>query len=103
MYAVIKTGGKQYRVQPGDLLVVEKLEGDVGAAVSFDQVLMLGGDGGPEGRGGRHGGVRNDGQQGQGGEQTGSVGNFHFSRSLISALKTIRTFPSSVTCFWAWS
>lgn len=46
MYAVIKTGGKQYRVQPGDLLVVEKLEGDVGAAVSFDQVLMLGGDGG---------------------------------------------------------
>jgi large subunit ribosomal protein L21 len=46
MYAVIKTGGKQYRVQPGDLLVVEKLEGDVGASVSFDQVLMLGGEGG---------------------------------------------------------
>ena len=35
MYAVIKTGGKQYRVQPGDLLVVEKLDGDVGAAVSL--------------------------------------------------------------------
>ena len=32
MYAVIKTGGKQYRVQPGDLLVVEKLEGEPGAA-----------------------------------------------------------------------
>ena len=46
MYAVIKTGGKQYRVQPGDLLVVEKLDGDVGAQVSFDQVLMLGGEGG---------------------------------------------------------
>jgi large subunit ribosomal protein L21 len=46
MYAVIKTGGKQYRVQPGDLLVVEKLDGDVGAELSFDQVLMLGGDGG---------------------------------------------------------
>ena len=46
MYAVIKTGGKQYRVQPGDLLVVEKLDGDVGAKVSFDQVLMLGGEGG---------------------------------------------------------
>jgi large subunit ribosomal protein L21 len=46
MYAVIKTGGKQYRVQPGDLLVVEKLDGDVGADVSFDQVLMLGGEGG---------------------------------------------------------
>ncbi len=42
MYAVIKTGGKQYRVQPGDLLVVEKLEGDAGAEVVFDQVLMLG-------------------------------------------------------------
>lgn len=46
MYAVIKTGGKQYRVQPGDLMVVEKLDGDVGAELSFDQVLMLGGDGG---------------------------------------------------------
>jgi large subunit ribosomal protein L21 len=43
MYAVIKTGGKQYRVQPGDLLVVEKLEADIGASVAFDQVLMLGG------------------------------------------------------------
>ncbi len=44
MYAVIKTGGKQYRVQPGDLLVVEKLEaGEPGAEVSFDQVLMVGG------------------------------------------------------------
>jgi len=46
MYAVIKTGGKQYRVQPGDLLVVEKLDGDVGANVAFDQVLMLAGDAG---------------------------------------------------------
>ena len=46
MYAVIKTGGKQYRVQPGDVLVVEKLDGDVGAEVSFDQVLMVGGDSG---------------------------------------------------------
>jgi large subunit ribosomal protein L21 len=46
MYAVIKTGGKQYRVQPGDLLVVEKLEGDVGAEVAFDQVLMLGAEDG---------------------------------------------------------
>ena len=45
MYAVIKTGGKQYRVQPGDVLVVEKLEGDVGAEIAFDQVLMLGDDG----------------------------------------------------------
>lgn len=42
MYAVIKTGGKQYRVHPGDVLVVEKLDGEVGAAVKFDQVLMHG-------------------------------------------------------------
>jgi len=43
MYAVIKTGGKQYRVKAGDMLVVEKLDGDAGAKVAFDQVLMLGG------------------------------------------------------------
>ena len=42
MYAVIKTGGKQYRVQPGDLLVVEKLDGEPGAKVSFGDVLLLG-------------------------------------------------------------
>jgi large subunit ribosomal protein L21 len=45
MYAVIKTGGKQYRVQPGDLLVVEKLDGEPGANVAFGEVLMLGGEG----------------------------------------------------------
>lgn len=43
MYAVIKTGGKQYRVQAGDLLVVEKLDGQPGDSVSFGDVLMLGG------------------------------------------------------------
>jgi large subunit ribosomal protein L21 len=40
MYAVIESGGKQYRVQPGDIVQVEKLEGDVGAAVKFDHVLF---------------------------------------------------------------
>ena len=45
MYAVIKTGGKQYRVSAGDLLVVEKLDGAPGAEIAFDQVLLLG-DGG---------------------------------------------------------
>jgi large subunit ribosomal protein L21 len=44
MYAVIKTGGKQYRVQPGDVIVVEKLDGDAGSNVSLGEVLMLGGD-----------------------------------------------------------
>jgi len=41
MYAVIKTGGKQYRVSAGDKLKVEKLVGDVGSDVIIDQVLML--------------------------------------------------------------
>ena len=44
MYAVIKTGGKQYRVNEGDRLRVEKLEGAIGDFVSFPDVLMLGGD-----------------------------------------------------------
>lgn len=43
-YAVIKTGGKQYRVSEGDKIRVEKLPGDVGAEISFDEVLMVGGD-----------------------------------------------------------
>ena len=47
MYAVIQTGGKQYRVEPGKTVVVEKLAGDAGAQVVFDQVLLVSsGDGG---------------------------------------------------------
>ena len=42
MYAVIKTGGKQYRVKEGDVLRVEKLNADVGSEVNFDEVLMVG-------------------------------------------------------------
>ncbi len=41
-YAVIVTGGKQYRVMPGETLRVEKLEAEVGATVDFDQVLLVG-------------------------------------------------------------
>ena len=44
MYAVIRTGGKQYRVAQGDVLRIEKITGDVGADVKFSEVLMLGGD-----------------------------------------------------------
>lgn len=44
MYAVVKTGGKQYRVAPGEVIKVERLEGDVGATIALDQVLMIGGD-----------------------------------------------------------
>ena len=47
MYAVIKTGGKQYRVNPGEIIKVEKLPGEVGDAISFDNVLMVGGEGEP--------------------------------------------------------
>jgi len=43
MYAVIKTGGKQYRVQQGDVLKVELIPGDKGAKVTFNEVLMVGG------------------------------------------------------------
>jgi len=41
MYAVIETGGKQYRVAPGDTVRVETLEGEPGTAVEFDRVLAL--------------------------------------------------------------
>ena len=41
MYAVIKTGGKQYRVTEGETLKVEKLDAEEGATVDFDQVLMI--------------------------------------------------------------
>lgn len=44
MYAIIKTGGKQYRVQAGDVLQIEKIEKDLGSEFSIDEVLMVGGD-----------------------------------------------------------
>ena len=42
MYAVIKTGGKQYRVAKDQTITVEKLDGEAGSAVSFGEVLMVG-------------------------------------------------------------
>ncbi len=42
MYAVIETGGKQYRVQEGDVIMVEKLKAEAGAQIEFDKVLILG-------------------------------------------------------------
>jgi large subunit ribosomal protein L21 len=47
MYAVIATGGKQYKVSEGDIVRVEKLDGDVGATVEIQDVLMVGGDDAP--------------------------------------------------------
>jgi len=44
MYAVIKTGGKQYKVSEGDLLKVEKLDGAVGDSIELAEVLMVGGE-----------------------------------------------------------
>ena len=48
MYAVIKTGGKQYRVAAQDVLTIEKVAGDAGAKVEFTEVLMLAGSGDPK-------------------------------------------------------
>ena len=45
MYAVIRTGGKQYRVAKDDVITIEKLVAEKGATVAFDEVLMVGGDG----------------------------------------------------------
>jgi large subunit ribosomal protein L21 len=44
MFAVIRTGGKQYKVAKDDVLVIEKLDGDVGNSLKLAEVLMLGGD-----------------------------------------------------------
>ncbi|EKE68459.1 MULTISPECIES: 50S ribosomal protein L21 [Oceanibaculum] len=45
MFAVIKTGGKQYKVAKDDVIVVEKLAGEAGAKVALDEVLLVGGEG----------------------------------------------------------
>ncbi len=45
MYAVVRSGGKQYRVNQGGSLRVEKLPGEVGSSVTLDDVLLIGGDG----------------------------------------------------------
>ncbi len=44
MFAVIRTGGKQYKVAADDVLSIEKFEGEVGAKVTFSEVLLIGGD-----------------------------------------------------------
>jgi len=44
MFAVIRTGGKQYRVVSGDVLDIERVAGEAGAAVTFSEVLMVGGE-----------------------------------------------------------
>lgn len=48
MFAVIKTGGKQYKIAANDVITVEKLSGDAGSSVVFDEVLMITGDAGSE-------------------------------------------------------
>ena len=44
MFAVIRTGGKQYKVQPGDVLRVEKLEAELGSEMDLKEILLVGGD-----------------------------------------------------------
>ncbi|MGZ4030721.1 MAG: 50S ribosomal protein L21 [Tumebacillaceae bacterium] len=46
MYAIVKTGGKQYKVAEGDVLFIEKLEVEAGAEVTFDEVLFVSKEGG---------------------------------------------------------
>lgn len=48
MYAVIASGGKQYKVEPGQVLRLEKLGGEVGETVALKPVLMVGGEGEPK-------------------------------------------------------
>ena len=48
MYAVIKTGGKQYRVAADEVVAIEKIAGEQGAEVEFTEVLMVGGNGEPK-------------------------------------------------------
>jgi large subunit ribosomal protein L21 len=48
MYAVIRTGGKQYRVAEGDVLRIEKIPGEVGSEITFDEVLLVGGSENPK-------------------------------------------------------
>ncbi|MCY3985650.1 MAG: 50S ribosomal protein L21, partial [Candidatus Dadabacteria bacterium] len=45
MHAVIKTGGKQYIVKPGDVIDIEKISGELGEEISFEQVLLVSADG----------------------------------------------------------
>jgi len=44
MYAIIKTGGKQYKVAEGDIIFIEKLDAEVDSTVTFDEVLAIGGE-----------------------------------------------------------
>ena len=44
MYAVIRTGGKQYRVEEGDVVKIEKIDGERGSELTFDDVLLVGND-----------------------------------------------------------
>ena len=44
MYAVVETGGKQYKVQEGDVVFIEKLDAEAESSVTFDKVLIVGGD-----------------------------------------------------------
>ncbi len=47
MYAILETGGKQYKVEPGDVIEVERLDGEVGSRIELDNVLLMATDDGP--------------------------------------------------------
>ena len=47
MYAIVETSGKQYRVEPGRWITVDRMDGEEGDTISLDRVLMIGGESGP--------------------------------------------------------
>ena len=79
MYAVIETGGKQYRVAPGDTILVETLNGEVGSEVEFDKVLAVGKDNGELALGGDVAGAKVKGSI-KGHERADKVLVFKFKR-----------------------
>ena len=90
MFAVLKTGGKQYKVAANDVLTVEKLTAEAGATVQFDEILMLGGDDGH----GRHALRRGGEREGRGaGADAGAEGRSPSS----SAGASIRRSASAAT------
>lgn len=48
MYAIVRTGGKQYRVEENNILSIDKLDGEAGQSITFDDVLFVGGADGPK-------------------------------------------------------
>ena len=98
MYAVIETGGKQYRVAQGDVIRIELLEAEAGSDVEFDRVLMVGKDDASAGvgralRDGRQGHRQGEGQRPP--RQTCSPSSCAAARTTAAAPATASISPKS--------